>query len=83
MYLVNIRLLFRETEMFDTLVFDATQKVVAKEGVEDDVLEWCAVCVVGASLVDIGRIEEIWDEMDDDVVLDVARLGPFGVSFVE
>lgn len=47
MYLVNIGLLFRKTEMLDTLVFDALQKVVAKEGIEDDVLEWYAVYVAG------------------------------------
>lgn len=47
-YLVNVRLLLRKTEMLGTLVCDASQKVIAKERVDDDVLEWRAVHVAGA-----------------------------------
>ena len=44
--------------MLDTLVFEAPQKVVAKERVDDDMLERRVVCVAGAQLLDVGRIEE-------------------------
>ena len=46
-YLVNVALLLCKAEVLDTLVFDASRKVVAKERV-DDVLERRAVCLAGA-----------------------------------
>lgn len=89
MHLVNIRLLFGKAEMLHTLVFDAPQQVVAKEGVEDGMLEGRAVCVARAQSVDVGRIEEVGDEMwsdvgicDDSVVGGVARFRPFVVGLV-
>jgi len=45
-YLVNVAPLCK-AEVLDTLVFDASRKVVAKERV-DDVLERRAVCIAGA-----------------------------------
>jgi len=46
-YLVNVALLCK-AEVLDTLIFDASRKVVAKERVDsDDVLERRTVCIAG------------------------------------
>ena len=46
-YLVNVHLLPCKAEVLDTLVFDAPQKVITTEHVDDDVLERRAVCIAG------------------------------------
>jgi hypothetical protein len=66
-YLVNIRLLLCETEML--LVFHVPQKVVAKERVDDDMLERRAGCLAGAELLSVGRIEKVAGKVRDDVCI--------------